>query len=109
MPTNFADRRSYTDQEALDFHAGAKPGKLEIRASKPMATQKDLSLAYSPGVAAPVLAIAKILTVSMTWRPRRRRSRGARTCRRQDRGLSHTGMCGVIPVPTSQPRNLPVP
>ena len=53
MPTNFADRQSYTDQEALDFHAGAKPGKLEIRASKPMATQKDLSLAYSPGVAAP--------------------------------------------------------
>ena len=58
MPTNFADRQSFTDQEALDFHAGAKPGKLEIRASKPMATQKDLSLAYSPGVAVPVLAIA---------------------------------------------------
>jgi malic enzyme len=52
MPTNFADRQSHTDQEALDFHAGVKLGKLEIRASKPMATQKDLSLAYSPGVAA---------------------------------------------------------
>ncbi|HYK80570.1 MAG TPA: malic enzyme-like NAD(P)-binding protein [Micropepsaceae bacterium] len=58
MPTNFADKQSFTDEEALDFHAGVKPGKLEIRASKPMATQKDLSLAYSPGVAIPVLAIA---------------------------------------------------
>src|SRR6266478_6702675 len=58
MPTNFADKQSFTDEEALDFHAGVKPGKLEIRASKPMATQKDLSLAYSPGVAVPVLAIA---------------------------------------------------
>ena len=45
MPTNFADKQSFTDEEALDFHAGVKPGKLEIRASKPMATQKDLSLA----------------------------------------------------------------
>jgi malate dehydrogenase (oxaloacetate-decarboxylating)(NADP+) len=58
MPTNFADKQSFADEEALDFHAGVKPGKLEIRASKPMATQKDLSLAYSPGVAIPVLAIS---------------------------------------------------
>ena len=50
---------SVTDQEALDFHARGRPGKLEIIATKPMATQRDLSLAYSPGVAAPVLAIAK--------------------------------------------------
>jgi len=54
-----ADRPSFTAQEALDFHAGDKPGKLEIRATKPMATQRDLSLAYSPGVAVPVLAIAQ--------------------------------------------------
>jgi malate dehydrogenase (oxaloacetate-decarboxylating)(NADP+) len=54
-----ADRPSFTAQEALDFHAGDKPGKLEIRATKPMATQRDLSLAYSPGVAVPVLAIAR--------------------------------------------------
>ena len=47
-----------TDQEALDFHSRGKPGKLEITPTKPMATQRDLSLAYSPGVAAPVLAIA---------------------------------------------------
>jgi hypothetical protein len=49
---------SYAEQEALDFHSRGRPGKIEIVASKPMATQADLSLAYSPGVAAPVLAIA---------------------------------------------------
>ncbi|MEM6602970.1 MAG: NADP-dependent malic enzyme [Pseudomonadota bacterium] len=48
-----------SDEEALRFHAGEKPGKLEIRATKPMATQRDLSLAYSPGVAVPVKAIAE--------------------------------------------------
>ncbi|TCL72198.1 NADP-dependent malic enzyme [Rhizobium sp. BK251] len=47
-----------TDQEALDFHAQGRPGKLEINPTKPMATQRDLSLAYSPGVAVPVKAIA---------------------------------------------------
>ena len=46
-------------QEALDFHAHGRPGKLEIVATKPMATQRDLSLAYSPGVAVPVKAIAE--------------------------------------------------
>jgi len=49
---------SVTDQEALDFHAHGRPGKIEISATKPMATQRDLSLAYSPGVAVPVKAIA---------------------------------------------------
>ena len=44
--------------EALDFHSRGRPGKLEVIASKPMATQRDLSLAYSPGVAEPVRAIA---------------------------------------------------
>ncbi len=48
-----------TDQEALQFHAQGKPGKLEITPTKPLATQRDLSLAYSPGVAAPVHAIAE--------------------------------------------------
>ncbi len=48
----------FTDQEALDFHSLGRPGKIEIIASKPMATQRDLSLAYSPGVAVPVQAIA---------------------------------------------------
>jgi malate dehydrogenase (oxaloacetate-decarboxylating)(NADP+) len=49
----------YTEGEALDFHSHGRPGKLEIIASKPMATQRDLSLAYSPGVAVPVRAIAE--------------------------------------------------
>jgi malate dehydrogenase (oxaloacetate-decarboxylating)(NADP+) len=51
-------RASVTEQEALDFHSEGRPGKLEITPTKPMATQRDLSLAYSPGVAVPVLAIA---------------------------------------------------
>jgi malate dehydrogenase (oxaloacetate-decarboxylating)(NADP+) len=54
-----AQRPTFTDQEALLFHSQGRPGKLEIVATKPMATQRDLSLAYSPGVAVPVLAIAE--------------------------------------------------
>ncbi len=50
---------SVTDQEALNFHSSGRPGKLEITATKPMATQRDLSLAYSPGVAVPVKVIAE--------------------------------------------------
>ena len=49
----------YTDQEALDYHNSGKAGKIEINSSKPMTTKRDLALAYSPGVAAPVKAIAK--------------------------------------------------
>ena len=52
-------RPSFTQEEALAFHAFPKPGKLEITPTKPMATQRDLSLAYSPGVAVPVRAIAE--------------------------------------------------
>ncbi len=52
-------RPTFTDQEALQFHSQGRPGKLEVVATKPMATQRDLSLAYSPGVAVPVLAIAE--------------------------------------------------
>ena len=47
----------YTDKEALEFHTKNKPGKIEINSSKPMTTKRDLALAYSPGVAAPVKAI----------------------------------------------------
>jgi malate dehydrogenase (oxaloacetate-decarboxylating)(NADP+) len=50
--------KTFTDAEALRFHSRGKPGKLEISPTKPMATQRDLSLAYSPGVAVPVQAIA---------------------------------------------------
>jgi malate dehydrogenase (oxaloacetate-decarboxylating)(NADP+) len=49
----------FTDKEALDYHSQGRPGKIEIIASKPMSTQRDLALAYSPGVAVPVEAIAK--------------------------------------------------
>lgn len=53
------DRRARDEQEALDFHRYPQPGKIAIAATKPMATQRDLSLAYSPGVAAPVRKIAE--------------------------------------------------
>ena len=46
-----------TDAEALDFHSQGRPGKLQISPTKPLVTQRDLSLAYSPGVAAPCLRI----------------------------------------------------
>jgi malate dehydrogenase (oxaloacetate-decarboxylating)(NADP+) len=49
----------YTDQEALDYHNSGKAGKIEILSSKPMISKRDLALAYSPGVAAPVKIIAK--------------------------------------------------
>ena len=49
----------FSDREALLYHEYGRPGKIEIVASKPMATQRDLSLAYSPGVAVPVNAIAE--------------------------------------------------
>jgi len=48
-----------TDDEALAFHAQGRPGKLQISATKPLVTQRDLSLAYSPGVAVPCLRIAE--------------------------------------------------
>ncbi len=49
----------YTDKEALDFHKDKKPGKIEIISSKNMTTKRDLALAYSPGVAAPVKKISE--------------------------------------------------
>jgi malate dehydrogenase (oxaloacetate-decarboxylating)(NADP+) len=58
MSTKFEGAR-FTEQEALQFHAQGKPGKLEIATTKPLTTARELSLAYSPGVAVPVLAIAE--------------------------------------------------
>ena len=52
-------RTAITDKEAMDFHRQGRPGKLEVTPTKAMATQRDLSLAYSPGVAVPVRAIAE--------------------------------------------------
>ena len=48
-----------TDEDALNYHFGSRPGKLEVVPTKPYSTQRDLSLAYSPGVAVPCLAIEK--------------------------------------------------
>src|SRR5512145_2794451 len=53
------DLARFTAEEALQFHSQGKPGKLEITPTKALTTQRDLSLAYSPGVAVPVLAIAQ--------------------------------------------------
>ncbi|WP_373002702.1 malic enzyme-like NAD(P)-binding protein [Sulfurimonas sp.] len=50
-------KTSTTDQEALDYHEFPSPGKISVETTKPVATQKDLSLAYTPGVAVPCLAI----------------------------------------------------
>ncbi|MEZ5994278.1 MAG: NADP-dependent malic enzyme [Hyphomonadaceae bacterium] len=52
-------KQTFTDAEALEFHRAPSPGKISITPTKPMATQRDLSLAYSPGVAVPVRAIAE--------------------------------------------------
>src|SRR2546423_8238034 len=46
-------------QQALDYHNGARPGKIEVTPTKPCRTQRDLSLAYTPGVAEPCLEIEK--------------------------------------------------
>ena len=70
MPIKFAAAR-FTEQEALQFHSQGKPGKLEITPTKPLTTQRDLSLAYSPGVAVPVLAIAAGPAASPTTTPPR--------------------------------------
>src|SRR3954470_16212572 len=48
-----------SEEEALQFHANGRPGKLSIAPTKPLTTQRDLSLAYSPGVAFPCLHIQK--------------------------------------------------
>jgi malate dehydrogenase (oxaloacetate-decarboxylating)(NADP+) len=52
------EKKTFTDEEALHFHRWPTPGKIGVQPTKPMATQRDLSLAYSPGVAVPVRAIA---------------------------------------------------
>src|SRR5918995_426219 len=59
------NRPTFTDQEALLFHSQGRPGKLEVIATKPMATQRDLSLAYSPGVAVPFKRFADIDSIDL--------------------------------------------
>ena len=58
MP-DLTDKQTFSDEDALEFHRSPRPGKISMAPTKPMATQRDLSLAYSPGVAVPVLAIAE--------------------------------------------------
>src|SRR5690554_3554383 len=54
-------------KEALDYHSEVKPGKIEIRPTKPYSTQRDLALAYSPGVAEPCLKIAEDKDLAYTY------------------------------------------
>jgi malate dehydrogenase (oxaloacetate-decarboxylating)(NADP+) len=69
-PPTRRTRPTFTDQEALQFHSQGRPGKLEVVPTKPMATQRDLSLAYSPGVAVPVRAIAENPTSAFDYTAR---------------------------------------
>ena len=63
-----SDKSSHTtDQEALALHSSGRPGKIEIRATKPLTSQRDLSLAYSPGVAAPCLEIERDKTLAYDY------------------------------------------
>ena len=71
-----------TEEEALRFHSSGRPGKLSIAPTKPLTTQRDLSLAYSPGVAFPCLAIQRDPAPPTTTRPRAISSRSSRTARR---------------------------
>ena len=69
MPESSASYHA-SDEEALAFHAAGKPGKLEIHATKPLTTARELSLAYSPGVAVPCLAIQRDPAVSYDYTAR---------------------------------------
>src|SRR3954469_24098574 len=62
--------RSSAQQAALDYHSSGRPGKIEIVPTKPVATARDLSLAYSPGVAEPCLAIASDKDLSYKYTAR---------------------------------------
>jgi len=53
------EKMQITKEEVLEYHSRGRPGKIEIKSTKPLETQRDLSLAYSPGVALPVLEIDK--------------------------------------------------
>ena len=60
-PITSIDKRALLRQAALEYHEFPKPGKVAITATKPMANQHDLALAYSPGVAAPCEEIVRTL------------------------------------------------
>ena len=69
MPNDGVDTRTarISMAEALEMHASGRPGKLETRISKPITTARDLSLAYSPGVAEPCLHIARDPALAYTY------------------------------------------
>ena len=59
------------DEAALAYHSDGRPGKLEVVPTKPVGTQRELSLAYSPGVAAPCRAIAENPALASRYTARR--------------------------------------
>jgi malate dehydrogenase (oxaloacetate-decarboxylating)(NADP+) len=62
--------RAFLSESALELHASGRPGKLETRISKPLTTARDLSLAYSPGVAVPCLRIHEDPALAYTYTTR---------------------------------------
>lgn len=70
MATNLGTGGKIKRQEALDYHSSGRPGKVEVIPTKPVATARDLSLAYSPGVAEPCLEIAQDEDLSYTYTAR---------------------------------------
>ena len=71
-----------SDAEALRFHAEGQPGKLAVRATKPLDSARDLSLAYSPGVAAPCLEIQRDPNLAFDYTSRGNMVAWCRTVRR---------------------------
>jgi len=71
MATSFTPMsKKVRAEDALEYHSGGRPGKIEVVATKPTATARDLALAYSPGVAEPCLEIAKDPDLSYTYTAR---------------------------------------
>src|SRR5438045_5069119 len=70
MASTFETKGRPSRQDALDYHSSGRPGKIEIVPTKPVATARDLSLAYSPGVAEPCLAIASDKDLSYKYTAR---------------------------------------
>src|ERR671934_1679369 len=70
MASTFETKGRPSRQDALDYHSSGRKGKIEIVPTKPVATARDLALAYSPGVAEPCLAIAEDRDLSYTYTTR---------------------------------------
>ena len=91
------DKKSSRRQEALDYHEFPKPGKIEVVPTKPMTSQRDLSLAYSPGVAEPCREIVKDPLAALRY-TNRQNLVGIITNGTATLGLGHTGPLGAKPV-----------